>query len=146
MRDRLQQETKRALKAQDKARLGALRLISAALKDREIAQRTDTLSDQEVVAVLQRMLKQRRESFAIYAKAGRQDLADQEAREIAVIEEFLPAQMGEAEVKAAIAGIIAEVGASGPKDMGKVMAALKERYAGQIDMGKASGLAKALLG
>src|SRR5262245_66516475 len=111
MRDRLQQETKRALKAQDKARLGALRLISAALQDREIAQRTDTLSDQEVVAVLQRMLKQRRESFAIYAKAGRQDLADQEAREIAVIEEFLPAQMGEAEGKAGTAASSPGVGA-----------------------------------
>ena len=114
MRDRLQQETKRALKAQDKARLGALRLISAALKDREIAQRTDTLSDQE-------------------------------AREIAVIEEFLPAQMGEAEVKAAIAGIIAEVGASGPKDMGKVMGLVKPKVAGRTDMGKLSELVKARL-
>jgi uncharacterized protein YqeY len=145
MRDRLTRETHAALKAQDKARLGALRLISAALQEREIAARSDRLSEAEIVAVLQKMLKQRRDSFAIYAKAGRTDLAQQEAKEIGVIEEFLPKQMGEDAVTAAIAGVIKDLGATSPRDMGKVMAALKERYAGQMDFGKASGLVKALL-
>jgi uncharacterized protein len=145
MRDRLTRETQAALKAQDKARLGALRLISAALQEREIAARSDRLAEAEIVAVLQKMLKQRRDSFAIYAKAGRTDLAQQEAKEISVIEEFLPKQMGEDAVTAAIAGVIKDLGATSPRDMGKVMAALKDRYAGQMDFGKASGLVKALL-
>ncbi|HXE68205.1 MAG TPA: GatB/YqeY domain-containing protein [Hyphomicrobiaceae bacterium] len=145
MRDRLAQETKAALKAQDKPRLGALRLISAALQEREIATRTDKLSEPEVAAVLQKMLKQRRDSLAIYEKAGRQDLANQEAKEIEVIEEFLPQQLGEGEVRAAIVAIIKDVGAAGPRDMGKVMAALKARYAGQMDFGKVSALVKELL-
>jgi uncharacterized protein len=145
MRDRLTRETQAALKAQDKARLGALRLISAALQEREIAARSDRLAEAEIVAVLQKMLKQRRDSFAIYAKAGRTDLAQQEAKEISVIEEFLPKQMGEDAVTAAIAGVIKDLGATSPRDMGKVMAALKQRYAGQMDFGKASGLVKALL-
>lgn len=145
MRDRLRQETNAALKAQDRIRLGALRLISAALQEREIATRTDKLPDQEVAAVLQKMLKQGRDSLAIYQKAGRQDLANQEAKEIEVIEEFLPQQLGEGEVRAAIAAVIKEVGAAGPRDMGKVMAALKARYAGQMDFGKVSALVKELL-
>jgi uncharacterized protein YqeY len=95
--------------------------------------------------VLQKMIKQRRESLAIYEKAGRTEQAKQEAGEIAVIEEFLPKQMSEADAKAAIAAVVNEVGATAPKDMGKVMAALKERYAGQMDFGKASGLVKDLL-
>jgi uncharacterized protein len=145
MRDRLNQETKAALKAQNKARLGALRLISAALQEREIATRTDTLSEQEVAAVLQRMLKQRRDSLAIYQKAGRQDLAQQEANEIEVIEEFLPKQLGDQEVRSAVAAVIKDVGATAPRDMGKVMAALKARFAGQMDFGKVSALVKELL-
>lgn len=145
MRERLSRETKAALKAQNKARLGALRLISAALQEREIASRTDQLSEADSVAVLQRMLKQRRDSLAIYEQAGRTDLAQQEAQEIRVIEEFLPQQMGEDAIKTAIAGTIKDVGATGPRDMGKVMAALKARYAGQMDFGKASGLVKELL-
>jgi len=145
MRDRLNQETKTALKARDKARLGALRLISAALQEREIATRTDKLSEQEVAAVLQKMLKQRRDSLAIYQKAGRQDLAQQEANEIEVIEEFLPKQLGDQEVRSAIAAVIKDVGATAPRDMGKVMAALKARHAGQMDFGKVSALVKELL-
>jgi uncharacterized protein YqeY len=145
MRDRLNQETKAALKARDKARLGALRLISAALQEREIATRTDKLSEQEVAAVLQKMLKQRRDSLAIYQKAGRQDLAQQEANEIEVIEEFLPKQLGDQEVRSAIAAVIKDVGATAPRDMGKVMAALKARHAGQMDFGKVSALVKELL-
>jgi len=145
MRDRLAQATKAALKAQDRARLSALRLISAALQEREIAQRSDTLSEQDTLAVLQKMLKQRRDSLAIYQGAGRQDLADQEAKEISVIEEFLPKQMQEGDVRNAIAAIIKDVGATSPREMGKVMTALKARYAGQMDFGKASALVKELL-
>jgi uncharacterized protein len=144
MRDRLMAETKAALKAQDKPRLSALRLISAALQQADIAAKA-TIPDQDIPAVLQRMIKQRRESFAIYEKAGRAAQAAQEAGEIAVIEEFLPKQMSEAEAKEAIAAVIKETGAASPKEMGKVMAALKERYAGRMDFGKASGLVKELL-
>jgi len=144
LRDRLRAETNAALKAQDKPRLSALRLISAALQERDIAARSP-VADQEIPALLQKMIKQRRESLAIYEQAGRTEQARQEATEIAVIEEFLPKQMSEAEAKAAIAAVIQETGAAGPKEMGKVMAALKERYAGQMDFGKASGLVKELL-
>jgi uncharacterized protein len=144
MRDRLMSETKAALKAQNKPRLSALRLISAALQERDIAARA-AIPDQEIPALLQKMIKQRRESLAIYEKAGRTEQAAQEATEIAVIEEFLPQQMSEAEAKEAIAAAIKQTGAAGPKDMGKVMAALKERHAGRMDFGKASGLVKELL-
>lgn len=145
MRDRLQQELKAALRAQDKSRLGALRLISAALQEREIALRTDKLSEAETLATLQKMLKQRREAAAVYAKAGRADLARQETLEIEVIEEFLPKQLSAEQVERAITDIIKDIGATSPRDIGKVMAALKERYAGQIDFGQASGRVKALL-
>ena len=144
MRDRLMAETKAALKAHNKPRLSALRLISAALQDRDIAARA-TIPDPEIPALLQKMIKQRRESLAIYEKAGRKEQAAQEATEIAVIEEFLPKQMSEAEAKTVIAAVVQEVGAASPKEMGKVMAVLKERYAGQMDFGKASGLVKELL-
>jgi uncharacterized protein YqeY len=145
MRERLGQEIKAALKAQDKSRLGALRLISAALKEREIAARTDTLSEQETVAVLNKMLKQRRDSLAIFQQAGRTDLADQEAKEITVIEAFLPQQMDLDAIRSAVAAAIQDVGATDRKDMGKVMAALKERHAGRMDFASASGLVKELL-
>jgi len=154
MRDRLSQATKDAMKAQDKQRLSTLRLISAALKDRDIAARVDEkgvssgrdkITDQEFASLLQKMIKQRRDSITAFEQGGRQELAKQEAAEIAVIEEFLPKQMGDAEATAAIAAAIKEVGAAGQKDMGKVMAALKARYAGQMDFGKASGQVKALL-
>ena len=144
MRDRLMAETKAALKAQNKARLSALRLISASLQQADIAAKAN-IPDHDIPAVLQRMIKQRRESLAIYEKAGRKEQAAQEAGEIAVIEEFLPKQMSEAEAKEAIAAVIKETGAAAPKEMGKVMAALKERYAGRMDFGKASGLVKDLL-
>ena len=144
MRTRLKAETNAALKAQNKARLSALRLISAEIQTRDIAAKAD-IPDQDIPAVLQKMIKQRRESFAIYEKAGRTEQAAQEAGEIAVIEEFLPKQMDEAEAKAVIAAVVKEVGATSPKEMGKVMGVLKERYAGQMDFGKASGMVKALL-
>ena len=144
MRDRLMAETKAALKAQDKPRLSALRLISAELQTRDIAAKA-TIPDQDIPAVLQKMIKQRRESLAIYEQHGRTEQAAQEAGEIAVIEEFLPKQMSEGEAKTVIAAVVNEVGAASPKEMGKVMAVLKERYAGQMDFGKASGLVKELL-
>jgi uncharacterized protein len=145
MRDRLRAETKAAMKAQDKQRLSALRLISAALQERDIATK-GAVPDQDIPALLQKMIKQRRESLAIYEKAGRAEQAQQEAAEIAVIEEFLPKQMTEGEAQAAIAAVVQEVGATSPKEMGKVMGLLKERYAGRMDFGKASGQVKELLG
>ena len=144
MRNRLAQETKAALKAQDKPRLSALRLITAALQQADIAARAP-IAAQDIPALLQRMIKQRRESLAIYEKAGRTEQAQQEAAEIAVIEEFLPQQMSEAEAKAAIAGVVTEVGAASPKEIGKVMGLLKERFAGRMDFGKASGQVKEIL-
>ena len=144
MRDRLMAETKTALKAQDKRRLSALRLISAELQTRDIASKAP-IPDSEIPALLQKMIKQRREALAIYEKAGRKEQADQEAGEIAVIEEFLPKQMTQADTEQAIATAIQETGAAGPKDMGKVMALLKARYAGQMDFGKVSGAVKELL-
>jgi uncharacterized protein YqeY len=154
MRDRLSQATKDAMKAGDKRRLSALRLISAGLKDRDIAARVDEkgvssgrdkITDQEFASLLQKMIKQRRDSITAYEQAGRPELARLEADEITVIEEFLPKQMGDAETAAAIAAVVKEVGAASQKDMGKVMAALKTRYAGQMDFGRASGQVKALL-
>ena len=144
MRDRLMAETRAALKAGNKPRLSALRLISAALQQADIASKT-SVPDSELPALLQQMIKQRRESLAIYEKAGRKEQAEQEAIEIAVIEEFLPKQMSDAEAREAVAVAIKETGAAGPKDMGRVMGALKQRYAGQMDFGKASGLVKDLL-
>ncbi|MBO0765373.1 MAG: GatB/YqeY domain-containing protein [Hyphomicrobiaceae bacterium] len=144
MRERLAAEMKAALKAQAKQRLSALRLISAALQQADIAAKA-SIRDQDIPALLQRMIKERRESLAVYEKAGRAERAQQEAAEIAVIEEFLPKQMTEAETKAAIAAVVRELSAASPKEMGKVMGLLKERYAGRMDFGKASGQVKALL-
>jgi uncharacterized protein YqeY len=136
------------MKSGDKPRLAAVRLILAKLKDRDIELRTaSNLPDDDatVIEVLQKMAKQRRESIELYVQGGRQELADAESAELAVIEEFLPAQMGEDETRAAIEAIKAEVGASSIKDMGKVMAELKARHGSQLDMSKASGLVKAAL-
>ena len=148
IRDSIKSAQVSAMKAGDKTRLAAVRLILAKLKDKDIELRTAAqLPDDDVlvVDVLQKMAKQRRESITLYEQGGRQELAEVEKAELAVIEEFLPQQMGEDEVKAAIAAIIAETGAAGMKDMGKVVAALKAKYAGQMDFGKASGLVKAAL-
>ncbi|HMT42802.1 MAG TPA: GatB/YqeY domain-containing protein [Sphingorhabdus sp.] len=137
-----------AMKAGEKDRLAAVRLILAKLKDRDIELRTQSApadDDAVVVDVLQKMVKQRRESIALYEQGGRQELADVEKAELAVIETFLPAQMDEAETTAAIEAIKAELGASSVKDMGRVMATLKERHGPQLDMSKASALVKAAL-
>lgn len=145
MRDRLTNEIKTAMKSGQKERLSTLRLISAALKDRDLATDGGKLPDADIPAVLQKMVKQRRDSVAIFTQAGRKELADKEAAEIAVIEEFLPKSLSDEEARAAIAAAIKETGAAGPKDMGKVMGLLKQKFAGQMDFGKASGLVKDLL-
>ncbi len=137
-----------AMKAGDKPRTATIRLMQAAIKNRDIEARTGKApadDDTLVVEVLQKMVKQRRESIELYVKGGRQELADIEAAEVAVIEDFLPAQMSEAETTAAIEAIKAEIGAESVKDMGKVMAVLKERHASSLDMSKASALVKAAL-
>ena len=149
LRDRIKQETIAAMKGGQKERTAALRLISAKLKDRDIEQRTATrpIEDEAlVVDTLQKMAKQRRESIEMYQAGGRQELADQERSELAVIEEFLPQQMSEADTRAAIEAIKAELGAQGPKDMGRVMAELKARHGSSLDMSKASALVKASFG
>jgi uncharacterized protein len=144
MRERLKAEITAALKARDRPRLGALRLISAALQERDLAGK-GVLSEEDVAALLRRLIRQRREAHAIFLKAGRVEQAEGEVREIVVIEEFLPQQLSEAELKEKIADLIAELGAASPRDIGKVMALLKERYQGRIDFAKASSLAKELL-
>ena len=134
-----------AMKAGDKPRTATIRLMQAAIKNRDIEARTGKApadDDTLVVEVLQKMVKQRRESIELYVKGGRQELADIEAAEVAVIEDFLPAQMSEAETTAAIEAIKAEIGAESVKDMGKVMAALKERYTGKMDFAAVSGVVK----
>jgi uncharacterized protein YqeY len=149
LRDSIKSAQVAAMKAGDKPRLAAVRLILAKLKDKDIELRTVTNipdDDTVVVDVLQKMAKQRRESIELYRQGGRQELADAEAAELAVIEEFMPQQMAEAEVRAAIEAIKAELGASTMKDMGRVIAELKARHGSQLDMGKASGLVKAALG
>lgn len=149
LRDTIKAAQITAMKAGEKARLGAVRLILAKLKDKDIELRTaSAVPDDDVLVtdVLQKMAKQRRESITMFEQGGRDELAAIEQAELAVIEEFLPSQMGEDEVKAAIASIIAETGADGMKDMGKVVAALKAAHGTQLDMSKASGLVKAALG
>ncbi len=148
LRDTIKTETVSAMKAGDKGRTAALRLIGAKIKDRDIELRTGKAPDNDddlVVDVLRKMAKQRRESIALYEQGGRQELADQEKAELAVIEEFLPQTMDQAATVAAIEAIKAEIGASSVKDMGKVMAELKTRHGSQLDMSIASGLVKAAL-
>lgn len=150
LRDSLNQALKEAMKAKDTRRTATLRLILAALKDRDIAARTDGadrtgIPDDQILSMLQTMVRQRRESITMYEQGGRADLVEQEKEEIAIIEGFLPRQMTEEEIQAAAKSAVAEIGAQGIKDMGKVMGLLKGQYAGRMDFGKASGILKALL-
>ena len=147
LRDEFTASLKEAMKAGDKLKVSTLRLITSALKDRDIAARGagKTLTDDDILALLQKMVKQRQESLKIYQDAGRSDLAEQEQGEITIIQSYLPQQMDESEVSSAIDSVIAEIGAASIKDMGKVMAALKERFAGRMDFGAASGVIKAKL-
>ncbi len=148
IRDDIKAAQVNAMKAGDKEARNAISLIQAAIKNRDIELRTGTApadDDAVVVEVLQKMVKQRRESITMYETGGRQELADAEKAEVAVIERFLPAQLSEADTMAAIEAIKEELGASGMKDMGRVMAELKARHAASLDMSKASGLVKAAL-
>ena len=149
IRDDIKAATITAMKAGEKDRTATLRMIAAKIKDRDIEARTGKAPEDDdalVTEVLQKMIKQRRDSIAMYQDGGRQELADKEQSELDVIEEFMPAQMSDEDINAAIAEIKAEVGAESIKDMGKVMGQLKSRFAGQMDMGKASGMVKASFG
>jgi uncharacterized protein len=144
LKDKITEDMKAAMRAKETARLGTIRLLLAALKQKEVDERV-ALEDADVLSIIEKMLKQRRESIAQFEKAGRQDLADAEKAEIGVLQAYLPQQLSEVEVAEAIAAAVAESGAAGPKDMGKVMGLLKSRLAGRTDMGKLSGLVKAKL-
>ncbi|MGH1591242.1 GatB/YqeY domain-containing protein [Methylobacterium phyllosphaerae] len=148
LRARFTTEMKEAMKAGDKERLATVRMIQAALKDKDIEARglgKEPASDEEILALLQKMIKQRTESAAVYEQGGRPELAANERAEIAIVESFLPKQMDEAEIKAAVEAAIQETGAAGPKDMGRVIGALKGTFTGRMDFGKASALVKAAL-
>ena len=148
MRQRFTEAMKEAMKGGDKRRLSTVRMIQAALKDKDIEARgagKGQASEEEIFGLLQKMIKQRQESIAIYEQAGRKELADQEREEVAVIQSFLPQQMDEAETRAAVEAAVAETGAASMKDMGKVVGALRARYAGRMDFGRASALVKELL-
>ena len=148
LRDDINNAVKEAMKAKSERKLSTLRMVNSTIKNADIAARGEgkpPLSDGDLLSVLQKMIKQRQESVELYDKGGRAELAAQEREEIEIITAYLPKQMSEAEVKAAIASVIAETNAAGVKDMGKVIGALKAKFAGQMDFGKASGLVKAAL-
>jgi uncharacterized protein len=145
LKDRVTEDMKTAMRARDAARLLAVRLLLAAMKQKEVDERVE-LTDADVLGIIEKMVKQRRESIAQYEKAARQDLADQEKFEIGVLSTYLPQQLSPTELEQAVAAAVAESGAGGVKDMGKVMALLKPKLAGRADMGKVSGLVKAKLG
>jgi uncharacterized protein YqeY len=148
LRDDINNAVKDAMRAKEERKLSTLRMINSSLKNADIEARGQgkpPLSDEDILGLLQKMIKQRQESVALYDKGGRPELAAAEREEIAVISAYLPKQMSDDEVKAAIAATVTETGAAGMKDMGKVIAALKAKYAGQMDFGKASGLVKAAL-
>lgn len=150
MRDRINTELKDAMRAKDAPRLSTLRLINAAIKDKDIAARTDgqdaAVPDEDILAILAKMIKQRLDSITAYEEAGRLELAEKERAEVTVIEEFLPRQLNEVEISAAITAAIAEIEASSIRDMGRVMGALKAKYAGRMDFSKAGAVIKGLLG
>ena len=149
LREQIKSALKEAMVSKDKHAVSTLRLIMAALKDRDIAARTqdkpDGITDEEILSLLQSMVKQRRDSITMYENGGRLELAEQESAEIAIIEKFLPKQMNEEEITDVVEALIAELGATGLKDMGPTMAALRERYAGQMDFAKGSAIVKARL-
>ena len=144
LKNKITEDMKTAMRARDSARLGTVRLLLAAMKQKEVDERV-VLTDADILAIIDKMMKQRRESIAQFEKAGRNDLADGEKAEIVVLMAYLPQQLSEAEVAEAITAVISETGAAGAKDMGKVMALLKPRLAGRTDMGKVSGLVKSKL-
>ncbi len=148
LRDDINNAVKDAMRAKDERKLSTLRMVNSTIKNADIAARGEgkpPLTDADLLGVFQKMIKQRQELVELYDKGGRAELADQEREEIAIISAYLPKQMSEADVKAAISAAVAETNAAGMKDMGKVIAVLKAKYAGQMDFGKASGLVKAAL-
>ncbi|MBI4725346.1 MAG: GatB/YqeY domain-containing protein [Rhodomicrobium sp.] len=149
IRDKLTGAMKEAMRARNEAETTTIRMINAAIKQKDIdvarARGDQQISEDEILNLLQSLIKSRRESIELYKQGGRQDLVDKEEAEIAIIERFLPKQLGEEETKAAVRELVASVGASSVKDMGKVMAALKSQYAGQLDMTKASAIVKQVL-
>src|SRR5437762_5896069 len=148
LRDDINNAVKDAMRAKDERRLSTLRMVNSTIKNADIAARGEgnpPLSDADLLGVFQKMIKQRQEAVELYDKGGRAELAAQEREEIAIISAYLPKQMSEDDVKVAIAAAIAETGASGIKDMGKVIGVLKAQYAGQMDVGKASGMVQAAL-
>ncbi len=145
LRERVDEDVKAAMKAREPERLGALRLLLAAVKQREVDERV-RLDDAGVVAVVEKMIKQRKDSIAQYEKASRQDLADRERYEVGILETYLPQRLSEAEIEAAVAEALAATGARSPADMGKVMGVVKPKLAGRADMARVSALVKAKLG
>ncbi len=141
LKQRFTDDMKTAMKAGEKERLGTIRLVNAAIKQKEVDERIE-LNDAHVLAILEKMMKQRKDSVSQYEAANREDLAAVERAEMAIIEQYLPAKLGEAEIRAAIEAAVAEVGATGPADMGKVMGVIKPKLAGQADMGEVSKLIK----
>jgi hypothetical protein len=144
LKQQITEDMKAAMRAKETARLGAIRLLLAAMKQREVDERIE-LTDADVVAIIEKMLKQRRDSISQYKAANRQDLVDVEEFEVTVLQGYMPQQLSEAEIASAIAEAIASTGAAGPQDMGKVMGVVKPKLAGRADMGKVSGLIKAQL-
>ncbi|MGL6204513.1 MAG: GatB/YqeY domain-containing protein [Giesbergeria sp.] len=144
LKDQITEDMKTAMRAKDSERLGTIRLLQAAMKQKEVDERI-TLDDVAVVAIVDKLIKQRKDSIAAFEGAGRQDLADKEKAEMTVLQAYLPARMSEAEVTSAVQAIVAEVGAKGPGDMGKVMGVVKTRLAGKADMGQVSAAVKAAL-
>ena len=144
LKDRITDDMKAAMRAKETERLGTIRLLTAAIKQKEVDERV-TLDDAAIIAVVDKMLKQRKDSIEAFEKADRQDLADKEKAEVAVLQAYLPARMSEAEIAAEVKAIVAELGAKGPGDMGKVMGAAKQRLAGKAEMGQVSAAVKAAL-
>lgn len=144
LKERITEDMKAAMRAKEAERLGAIRMLTAAIKQKEVDERVE-LDDAGVVAIVDKLLKQRKDSIEAFEKAGRQDLADKEKAEVAVLQAYLPARLSADEVAAEVRKIVAEVGASGPGDMGKVMGAAKQRLAGKADMGQVSAAVKAAL-
>lgn len=144
LRDQINDDLKTAMRSGETVRRDTIRLLTAALKQREVDERK-TLADADVLAVIEKMIKQRRDSISQFEQGGRQDLADKEKQELTLLQTYMPQAMGEDELAAAIAAAVAETGAAGPADMGKVMAVLKPKLAGRADMGKVSAAVKARL-
>jgi hypothetical protein len=144
LKDQITEDMKNAMRAKETARLGTIRLLLAAIKQREVDDRI-TLDDAAIISTIEKMIKQRKDSISQFEKAGRDDLVAVEAAEMVILQDYMPAQMSDAEVEAAVAATVAATGAAGPQDMGKVIGVLKGQLAGKADMGKVSGLVKAAL-